>query len=172
MDKLIQVIFVTFIAFTLNGCTNAINGKVTGGGTIVSASGNGKANFGFNADSCSGTAKGNFNFHDMNFGADTGGVKMNGSVGKADHCVASGTGERVNTMCTECADGYLVTLDYKSTNPKKPGEGQATVCAKDNGQGMKATSSDSIWVRATSGPYAGYYNKGNVQGNIKEHSCD
>ncbi|MDH5630861.1 MAG: hypothetical protein OEY96_11980, partial [Gammaproteobacteria bacterium] len=156
----------------ITGCNNATNGKVTGGGTIASAAGEGKANFGFNGDSCSGQVTGKFNFHDKDFGAETGGVKMNGTVKATDHCVASGTGTKLNTMCSQCANGYLITLDYKSTNPKKKGNGSAMACVKDNGQGMKATSSDSIWVKVTSGPYSGYNNNGNVQGNIKAHSCD
>ncbi|MDH5764721.1 MAG: hypothetical protein OEZ38_01805 [Gammaproteobacteria bacterium] len=156
----------------LYGCSNATNGKVTGGGTIVSASGNGKANFGFNGDSCTGKVKGKFNFHDKYHNADKGGVKLNGTVTGTDHCIATGTGARYSGDCTQCANGYIVKLNYKSTNPKIPGTGEAIACVVDNGQGMKATSSDSIWVKATSGPYSGYFSKGNVQGNIKGHACD
>jgi len=172
MNKAATVFVVFAGLLTIAGCTNAVNGKVTGGGTIVSASGSGKANFGFNGDSCSGKVQGKFNFHDMNYAKDKGGVKMNGTVTATDHCVASGTGVRYATDCTSCAGGYIIKLNYRSTNPGMKGDGVATACVKDNGQGMKATSSDSIWIRANTGPYQGYYSAGNVQGNIKGHSCD
>lgn len=172
MNNLIFFAFMASCAFVLQGCANAVNGKVTGGGTIVSASGNGKANFGFNGDSCSGEVKGKFNFHDKYYSADKGGVKMNGTVTGTDHCVAVGAGTQYSGECLQCANGYIVKLDYKSTNPDSPGAGQAIACVIDNGQGMKATSSDSIWVKVSSGPYSGYYSNGNVQGNIKGHACD
>jgi len=170
--KINQLVLSVFCLALISGCNNAVDGKVTGGGTIASASGNGKANFGFNGDSCSGTVKGKFNFHDKYFLAENGGVKMNGSVTSADLCVTSGTGQAINHYCGLCADGYIVNLDYRSTNPKIEGEGQAVVCAKDNGQGFKATESDTIWIRAISGPYADYYSEGSVQGNIKGHACE
>jgi hypothetical protein len=66
---------------------------------------------------------------------------------------------------------YGFDVNYTSTNPDYPGNGSAYVCVIDNGQGSQASSKDFALLDAQGGPYDGYVNYGNVQGNISAHSC-
>lgn len=165
--------------FILSGC--AIDGKVTGGGTMASISGTGKAVLAFNANSCGGSVSGQFNFHDKNYTEYPRGVKMHGDIVGADRCVAEETaGSRENAACETsfdenppgCMGGYVVTVKYRSTNSKARGAGRATVCVIDHGRGARTSGMDEVWLRVNSGPYAGYFNKGKIKGNIQSHECD
>lgn len=167
----------------LSGCAKP--GKVTGGGTILSANGEGgKANFGFNADSCDATynikldeligVTGQFNYHDKDYvKLGKGGVKMNGKVTGAALCTDK---TKDDIICGKCGKtgqaAYKVYFNYDSTNPKVPGEGAGKVCVIDNGEGFNAASSDMAYIDVESGPYAHYSNEGEVQGNIQSHPCE
>jgi hypothetical protein len=154
--------------------------KMTGGGWMPSAAPfPAKANFGFNAAHCTqDTLSGHFNYHDKhapNF--QPGGVKMNGTVVTARECVDA-------TTCSEgCRVGsFEAVVQYRSTNPRFAGTGEARACLEDNGEGH-ASSPDHAVVRVVDGPYApqpspaqpvpppAYANQGQVQGNIQFHIC-
>ena len=174
---LLSTTFV-LVAVLTTGCT--VPGKVTGGGTIPGVN-DGIANFGFNADSCEGFITGRFEFHDRDIVAYENGVKMNGEVTDAGKCTDQSTDGSVrNSYCETsyyenalgCFEGYVVDVNYKSTNPRYPGSGAAIACVIDNGEGVNSISSDAVWIHVSSGPYRDYYNKGSVQGNIQSHSCD
>ena len=161
----------------LMGLTSGCSYKVTGGGWLPSADdGSQKANFGFAANGCEAylmdkdwtNFKGRFNYHDK-----TAGVMMLGTPTGVTKCYPG------NPVCRYdrngiCKGGYAVQLDYKSTNPKDRGEGQAVACAYDNGEGMNATP-DWLGIYIAhddTGPYAGYSNEGYIEGgNIQKHSC-
>lgn len=161
----------------LAGCS--VPGKVTGGGKIVGTN-TGIANFGFNADSCEGFVTGRFDFHDKEANGFENGIKMNGAVTDAGKCAEQDDPNAVeNTYCETsyyennlgCIEGYIVDVNYQSTNPLHPGSGAAVACVIDNGEGINSTVADAVWLHVSSGPYRGYYNKGSVQGNIQAHSC-
>lgn len=157
----------------LSGCAEPA--KVTGGGWIPSAE-TGKANFGFKGDSCSGPVTGQFNYHDKN--AQAGGVKVQGEVVTAVKCLADsdlGSLPAPEFCSTVCALGVGlpalgVEVNYRSTNPNARGSGTAFACVADNGEGANATS-DLAAIAIVSGPFTGYTNAGEVQGNIQEHKC-
>ena len=179
-NKTKSLFFATLVLATVlaTGCT--VPGKVTGGGTIPGIDG-GIANFGFNTDSCEGFITGRFEFHDKDIVAYENGVRMNGEVTDAGKCSGQSSDDSVrNSYCETsyyenalgCAEGYVVDVNYRSTNPRYPGSGAAVACVIDNGEGVNSTSSDAVWIHVSSGPYRDYYNKGGVEGNIQSHSCD
>ena len=142
--------------------------KISGGGWIPSVMGlPAKANFGFNAAHCTATTfSGNFNYHDKHArDFQPGGVKMNGAVVDATQCVdgpcASG--------CPK--DSFEAVVEYRSTNPRFPGNGTARACVADNGEGSKAESDDRALITVVDGIYAGYSNQGDVHGNIQLQGC-
>lgn len=148
-----------------------VGSKVTGGGWLPSASGPpGKANFGFNAAHCEeGVFSGQFNYHDKHAPPpfQPGGVKMHGSVAGAKLCSSQDS----CLSSSGCPDGSIeVAVDYRSTNPRFPGEGRALACVDDNGEGSKAPA-DTGRIKVTTGPFAPYANEGFVQGNIQTHTC-
>lgn len=149
----------------------AVPGKVTGGGTIPGPNG-GKANLGFNGDSCSGDVTGQFNYVDIKSK-----VKANGDVVKAKRCVDADTEDaEFSLLCGLCklavgVPSYGLKVNYRSTEPTKPGAGTAIACVVDNGQGAKATGKDLAAIYVIDGPFGGYSAKGPVQGNIKSHAC-
>ena len=167
-------------AALLMGLTSGCAYKVTGGGWIPSADDPlEKANFGFGANGCEAykieddwvNFKGRFNYHDK-----TAGVMMLGEPVGIDRCTRFGCKVQDDgyDFGRVCPNGYLVKLEYRSTNPKDRGEGQAIVCAYDNGEGMNATP-DWLGIYIAhddTGPYAGYSNEGYIEGgNIQKHSC-
>jgi hypothetical protein len=161
---------------TLTGCLVTVPGKITGGGWIPSISGmeKEKASFGFNANSCEGLsyAEGHFNFRDK-YADFPGGVKMNGEILEAYECEEQESG----TSTCYC-DGIFeppwheISVYYRSTNPKRRGEGEAIICIKDNGEGENAVLADTAFAEVLSGPYVGYKNIGFVQGNVQSHECE
>jgi hypothetical protein len=147
--------------FALTGCV----AKYTGGGFLASAEPSGTANFGFKADSCDAfevqeggvstwyDIKGKFNYVDRNAG-----VRMNGDFIYFQ--------ESFYGVCKGFAK-----LSYRSTLPGESGTGFAIVCITDNGEGANAEESDTLWIYILDGPFGGYENGGDVQGNIQEHEC-
>jgi len=173
--KTLYMAVVVLFILTLTAC-NVEDGKVTGGGNMLSVSDGGRAILGFNADSCGGgDVTGKFNFHDSGFKGAAGGLKMMGAVTGVDKCVEQGDGRR-NASCSSsfyhsaegCQEGYVVSMDYRSTNPKALGTGVAVACLMDNGK----KGVDGLWVKVKSGPFEGYYNHGKMKGNIQSHKCE
>jgi len=164
-----RAILVTVALVALNGCggkdpTQFTAAMMTGGGWIPSGDkvAGHKANFGFNAAQCApGEFSGHFNYHDKYLG-----VKMVGTVIGAKIC---GNGVTCESGCP--ADSIEVTMEYRSTNPKDPGAGLALACLQDHGEGANAPQEDQGRIKVTTGPFAGYENRGPVQGNIQEHTC-
>ena len=183
--RLLITLMAMIIVGALVGC--GVPTQVTGGGWIASNSGDGKANFGFNAEACDDPFKaaGHFNFHDKNglvAGGNpvVGGVKMNGNVTEASKCVADDPSKPVTAGCNVCEgllgiDGKIgynaIVATYDSTNPKAGGSGIVFACAKDNGEGANAAS-DLAVISVSGGPFDGYINRGAVQGNVQDHSCN
>lgn len=164
----------------------SVPGFVTGGGWLPSADKipGDHANFGLVGEQCdlNQPPTGHFNYHDIADPAYEGGVKMNGTLADATKCV-SGSPGFVTNACHVCAaikgivppgvspEGvYGLDVNYRSTNPKCPGIGAAVVCVVDGGEGFNATA-DAAAVRVQTGPFAGYSNEGEVQGNIQAHLC-
>jgi hypothetical protein len=154
------------------GC--ALPAKVTGGGTLPGKVA-GKANLGFNGELCSGSVVGQFTYADGKSG-----VKMNGDVVQAVECLdyEDQTTDPAPAFCAATClpavglPAYGFEVNYRSTDPEQPGSGHAIACVVDNGQGLKATAADEVVLVVVSGPFAGYHNKGPMQGNIKSHGCD
>jgi hypothetical protein len=68
---------------------------------------------------------------------------------------------------------YVATLKYHSTNPHIPGEGIASVIVIDDGEGNNTVDDGDVFgIDIRSGPFVGYFNIGNVQGNIQAHECN
>ena len=176
MNKLLKTCVTLATALVATACMNP--GKVTGGGKVVDDSGKAIANFGMNADTCSGdllNPRGQFNWVDQ-----TNGVKMNGRVVAHGLCVSEEDwqGTWYSDVCAfECVPrfGYnthVAWVNYRSTNPTKPGSGGAFVCLKDNGEGINKVDGDRIALFSDVGVYAGYSAAGVVKGNIQQHTCD
>jgi hypothetical protein len=107
-------------------------------------------------------------------------VKLNGVVQNIGICkVGDGEVEEVHACYNVgfdhkfyCLPGEIgIDVWYNSTNPKMPGDGSAVVCVEDGGEGKNANEKDEFRIFVLDGPYAGYFNKGYVQGNIQEHDC-
>ena len=163
-----KMLKISILAVFLLAGLAACAGKYSGGGWILSdLQDGGKANFGFIADSCDvvwddgiGTFDGVFNYHDKSLRP---AVKMHGDVVWAQEC---------GPFCAIDDCDYIINVDYRSTNPKARGEGSAIVCLFDGGEGSKAVAPDHIGIFVSSGPFEGYYNEGEVKGNIKNHGCN
>jgi hypothetical protein len=155
------------------GCANP--GKATGGGSLVDGNGNKIASIGFNVDTCSGglgNPTGRFNYVDMGLG-----VKMKGDVFAAAHCVSpeDWEGQWIALDCLVCSsllglDSHLFYVNYHSTSPVYPGQGELVVCARDGGEG--AGSGNTLFVSVSSGPFESYQRLGTLKGNIQSHTCD
>lgn len=145
-------------ATVLLGSLTACKGLYTGGGWIDSTEGDGKANFGFNVTNCEGYVEGHFNYRDKNAG-----IKMNGEIVEFKQCFFG------DCKIFDC--DYYSIVDYRSTNPKVPGYGQAWICAGDGGEGANSSELDDVWIYVIDGPYDGYFNFGSVNGNIQQHEC-
>jgi hypothetical protein len=150
--------------------TTYISGKVTGGGWIDTDTG-GKANFGFNASNCEDpdNPTGQFNFHDKT--ASIGAVKMNGTLVSVGQCIEEEGCGTAGFDLTCPNGGYVFEVEYRSTNPRMPGEGLAAACVVDNGEGMKGTG-DLVGFAVSGGPFDGYSISGEVHGNIQAHLCE
>ena len=167
--KVVKRMFVFVILLPLLGLIacppgQEMTGKATGGGWVPST-GTGKANFGFNVAKCSEESdiRGKVNYHDKSAG-----VKFNGDIVDFIFCVNMGD-------CEACPSGQElgeVVIEYKSTNPKKKGEGTAVACVVDRGEGVNELDpGDELRIVVKDGPFAGYENGGYVQGNIQFHHC-
>jgi hypothetical protein len=184
----VTVAGTAFVTALLFGCAHPA--KFTGGGWLPSTSGGvkDKANLGFNVKNCAPGEEdisGHFNFHDNKAPAYAvlGGVKFGGFVVGGGLCTSDDTEEENEVVACDPSgtlvpsdfcpqdDGWIgIDVAYESTNPKLPGDGTAVACARDNGQGVNATS-DQISILVLDGPYAGYANSGTVKGNLKQHVC-
>ena len=171
----------------MTGCIGIGLGKVTGRGTIPSAyqsfaSPETKATFGFDADSCAGAVTGRFNYQDNYFPVRfdgkpvQGGVKMAGIVTEAVACLALDGGYY---LCETCRGSfgcsppfYAIAVEYRSANPFAPGEGLAYACVPARGDGERAFSTDQLAIRAESGPFSGYANKGEAKGYLQSYPCE
>lgn len=171
----------------ITGCIGFGLVKVSGRGTMPSAytvfaSTWSKATFIFEADSCAGAVTGRFNYQDRYFPVTfngksvRGGVKMNGGVTEAVVCLGMDGGYY---LCEECRNSfsytppfYAIAVEYRSANRFAPGEGEAHVCVPNKGEGESIASAYQIGIRADSGPFAGYINKGKAKGKIQSYPCE
>ena len=170
---LLLAVAIVLVLPNCNVTGATVVGKVTGGGWIETKGG-GKANFGFNGSNCDdpAVASGRFNYHDPGAGF-PGGLKMEGSVLAAKQCTSGiGCTDADNVIPGTCPfGGYLVSVGYRSTNPKVPGTGTAGACVVDNGEGKNGTG-DLLGLGVSTGPYSGYAATGTVHGNIQGHKCN
>ena len=174
MNKTLRMGFALATITGLVGCANP--GKVTGGGSVVGDDGEKLATFAVHADTCSGdlnAAQGRMNWVDQ-----ARDVKMNGTMTAHAVCVSEQDwqGTWVAADCEWCAGslGYgaeLAYFDYRSTNPRAPGDGVGVACVKDNGEGSGNVDGDRLILSVGSGVYAGYGASGRVRGNVQSHAC-
>lgn len=177
-------IFVVLLISSLALMIGCAPVQINGGGTMPSTSGNpsDKANLGFWANSCTPDPEGGFivngtfNYHDKMAPGYNGGVKINGTITDAANCTEGVQGSGLGAACTACnayyefsPNSYAVTFNFRSTNPRYPGTGNGIACIIDNGQG-KALK-DQVALILWGDQYNGYYNQGNLQGNVSTYSC-
>ena len=137
--------------------------QATGMGWIPSTDGVDKATFGFVFDGTTSTLSGSY--HDPQGQTATGVVDVAfKGTGVLRPCKA---GDPACVNAPPAKGGCLVGVpNYESQNPKFPGRGMffLLVCDLDgNGASMDG---DLIFLQVDTGPYAGYTNMGNPQGNI------
>ena len=165
----------------ISGC--AVPREVTGGGTLPAAynyrnrdSTYGRATFEFGGSSCPDgkTVRGHFRYYDKNWDLEKdlqGGAELNGKVIGGYKCP-----DKESPICRECyglmgLPFYAVKFSYRSINPNARGEGYGFACFKEKGEGPNAQA-DLALIQIDSGPFVGYFNFGEVQGNIQAHECD
>jgi len=179
MSVFVLLVAVSFL-MSIDGCERTF---VTFGGKIIHDGT--KSTFSGNADSCSDDengepwVQGNLVYHS---GIEKG-VRIKGHVTGAANC--DGKGDLFDLKCIVCelfeafidhdndndSNVLLLEFDYRSQNPKNKGEGRGFACLIDNGEGNSA-SADVAGIALTHGPFEGYVNVGEVQGNVQEHGCD
>ena len=189
MNIYLKLALSAAVALTLVGC--AAPGFFSLGGTIptedtTKVGKKYKANFGGYFDACNlNRTYGHVTYHDKY--ATSVPVRLEGHVVDAAQCVDFGLNAEVG--CTKCQgwveDATGLDLDfpeqgslgyakirYRSQDQKNnPGNGTAYLCVADFGEGANADDSDYLLIKVTSGPYDGYLNSGEVQGNINEEAC-
>ena len=141
--------------------------QATGMGWIPSSLAPGdKATFGFTFDSTTNTFSGSY--HDPQ------GRLANGAVVSVDF---KGTGKlspcstdpRCQALAPPSKGGCTIGVpDYQSQNPKLPGSGSVSLllCDLDGNGRADGSGSDFIAIAIDDGPYTGYRNQGNPQGEI------
>jgi|tagenome__1003787_1003787.scaffolds.fasta_scaffold20654554_2 hypothetical protein len=145
--------------------------SATGGGSIPSqlAPMTDKATFGFNINADTGTWSGSY--HDPQSLTDFGVVDVAfKGTGKMRPCNAD---PRCVKLARSAKGGCIATeAPYQSQNPKIPGSGTVAwfVCDMDGDGQPDVDGTDTLQVLVESGPYMGYENGGNVQGNITTRS--
>lgn len=185
-----------------SGCVG-IPAKITGGGSMASTSDDPKhkAHIGFTATDCNSNeifdGTGQLNYIDKKAPGFDGGVKFHGDILEANQCAVEGATD-LGLGCVFCAfalaeedpfgaqwtpEQALVVLaeaefkgivvEYRSTNPKVPGDGIAVLCAADFGEGGGGLNDFAILanIDEAEGPYEGYFNVSPVKGNVQMHSC-
>ena len=159
------------VALLLSGCSATGMGSIVPivDSTALDATTKAKATFGFSFDATTSTFSGSY--HDPNGRIAVGivDVALKGT-GVLRPCKASEPACVKAPANTKggCAVGPAVP--YESQNPKIPGSGTffLLVCDAD-GNGL-ADDGDTIFIQVDTGPYMGYTNSGNAQGNITVRS--
>jgi hypothetical protein len=166
--KIIEILGVVAVlagGAMLGGC----KAKVTGGGAIRGLEGE-RAAFTVNLDSCDDVdhPRGSFLYKDKNRGLSVKGELLEVRLPGDSICDFDGApASKENTVGA--------TATWRSTNPKNPGQGTATICMTDNGEGRKADEKDFVSIRLWRDGEAGgapfHVNFGSFQGNIQQHEC-
>lgn len=167
MAKTHALLFCLAVGVVFNGCD-----RVSGVGRLDGV--NGQASWGIVADSCDvpgSFGQVQYDDHDQD-------VKFHGDVFSVRQCLTPVDCVTCNALRDDLGfplnpnSDYEVVAEYRSTNPERPGTGQAVFCLTDNGEGTKATASDNaIVILGATGPYPGYFNYGSIRGNIQQHQC-
>lgn len=148
-----QSFFVTSILLVIGGLVGGC--KVTGGGTIPSASN-------VEGEKATYTITANNDGEYCQFNAPKGKITY--------HDKYAPRWNRVDLHSNEIIyfDGEDAYFKYNSTNPLHPGEGYAGAYfyTTDQGENVKA---DYISIFVYDGPYEGYHNDGYIQGNLILH---
>jgi hypothetical protein len=167
-DRLWMVLLAVAVV-SASGCSEGLR---WGGGWMLSNDGVSKANFGFNVTRCGELLEGHLNYHDRSAVgyASAGGVKLNGPVTEVLLCPRIGASDPDCSACPASSAGtrVLARFDYRSTNPKLPGQGRVVACVINRGGDM----ADAVGFEVQTGPFAGYSNSGVLQGgSIEQASC-
>jgi hypothetical protein len=131
------------VSILLSACVD----KFTAGGTLPAGQGSGVANFGLVINLEKERASGTYR-------DDSAGVTFR-IVGIEEDLGIFG-----------CIDA---TLEYVSTNPALPGEGEVEIFACDEGEPGKLEG-DNFTITVLNGPFVGYSNSGEIRsGNLQAH---
>jgi|tagenome__1003787_1003787.scaffolds.fasta_scaffold20823946_3 hypothetical protein len=160
------VVVAVPVALLASGCT------ATGGGSIPSELSpmTDKATFGFSIDADAGTWSGSY--HDpQGVTTDLGVVDVRfKGTGKTHPC---NTDPRCVKLASTAKGGCIpAQAPYQSQNPNIPGSGLVSwyVCDMDGDVEPDVDAADTLLVIVDTGPYMGYTNGGDVQGNITTRS--
>ncbi|MEO2278868.1 hypothetical protein [Pseudoalteromonas pernae] len=174
VQKKLKVITMALLVGTLStGCTLVGEHKMTGGGTMASAGGDKNAVFTFNVESCGEEASGRVNYIDhsaIDF-EQVGGVSFNAKVDDFGFCTLGAIEDLENGTPCNCENQFEAQFSYDSKNPQAQGEGTGFACFVDTGEGKGNFHGVVTAMNLDSGPYAGYFNAGTMNGNIQTHSC-
>lgn len=150
MRRIGAVIGIVALAFVFSACAR----KFTGSGELGTAD----FEFVYKVENSNGTGKAKGSFHDKSAVINQTPVPMRF---RFDGILSSSSGGPDN-----CIRG---TLGYISQDRDFPGTGQVQVEGCDNGEPSGPSNGDTLTVQVTSGPYAGYFNSGTVEGNLQAH---
>jgi hypothetical protein len=177
--KLLRLCASAVLALALVGCAEP--GFFSVGGWIPGAEG-GKANFGGYVDACNlSDPIGHFTYHDKGIP-----LRLEGHVTDGAKCDVFQEGP-ISEECARCQITAAIILQdpgaalgddlgyaeitYRSLDKRNnPGVGTAFMCIADYGEGANA-SADFLYIEVMDGPYDGYVNSGEVQGNVHEEDC-
>ena len=156
MKRILQLACILLLALSLNACRT-----VQGGGWMESASGEGKATFGVKLNCEAPDYYGEFTYHDH-------GVKMEMPDGKMRKLVIQA---RVipdhETSCSDQNPEYTLWYFNYLAQPNKYGSsgfGSGWIEFFDADRSEDPSDEDELLIQIINGPFAGYYNAGEIGG--------
>ena len=159
MKRVMQFSFIVIVlTLALGGCKT-----IRGGGWLGSANGESKATFGMNITCENSEYYGKFTYQDH-------GVKVKMADGKMRHVSLKAWIDRTNVDYGYSCDDYFpedytqYNFAYRTQPDKSGGEGLGIIKLWDANLTGFPDDNDALCIEIITGPYAGYFNCGDLGG--------